>query len=783
MKKLAAIAIVIGLVATACSSSTSSSSTTVTTATTTTTSTSTPGGTTGTTVAGSGNGTVTGVVGRFEPSSISFIAALQRFDMCDEVLAHFKAEAIARVGPYGLNGGGGIGFPVPFLGERLAVDDSTEFAVGNGAAPATTSAAGQSLAPGVDFSETNVQVAGVDEPDIVKTDGERIVAVLNNTLYVFDVTGPGPRLLGSVLLQGGWDHSLFLNGDRALVFARANGDVDLIVTDIGVASEARSIAPDSYGGPLTMVHEVDLSDSTSPRVVRTLSIEGNYLSARAIDGTVRVVISSYPANLPFVYPSGPAAEAIAEAANRQVIEQSTLQTWLPSYTLTAGGEVLQTGLAVACDRVHRPAEFAGFDTLSVLTLDLGTPLNPGEGAAVIAQGQTVYASTQSLYVATNVWVPQDALNDPEIGRLQEMWSTALHKFDISGTGPAEYLASGSVDGQLLNQFSMDEFDGHLRVATTSGLPWGFDEEAESFVAVLRQDGDRLIEVGRVGDLGRGERIFSVRFVGDMGYVVTFRQVDPLYVVDLADPKNPSVAGELKIPGFSSYLHPIGPGRLLGVGQDATDGGRTRGAKVSLFDVSDPSNPIELDNWVLGDGSSDAAWDHRAFLYWAPEDAAILPVQAWQQNFFGAVVLKTDDGLREFGRVSHEKPVGQNGTTDCRRITEEDLGIDEVFGDEFLVQVCGSGQPGGAIGYYSCEVFPEDDLESLAQEFAEAFDRDIADFVGEGDRLEVCWPDFGDGSQPILRSIVIGDTLWTLSWRSLQSNDLGTLETLGQVAFA
>jgi uncharacterized secreted protein with C-terminal beta-propeller domain len=191
--------------------------------------------------------------------------------------------------------------------------------------------------------------------------------------------------------------------------------------------------------------------------------------------------------------------------------------------------------------MHRPEEFAGFDTLSVTTLDLGGALQVGNGTGVIAEGQTVYASTEALYVSTNVYIPDDAWerfpNDMEA--LEQTYETAIHKFDISGEGPAQYLASGSVEGHLLNQFAMDEHEGFLRVATTTGTPWG-GEDSESQVVVLTERNGELAEVGSVGDMGEGERIYSVRFIGETGYVVTFRQVDPLYVLDLRDPENHGV---------------------------------------------------------------------------------------------------------------------------------------------------------------------------------------------------------------------------------------------------
>ncbi len=202
--------------------------------------------------------------------------------------------------------------------------------------------------------------------------------------------------------------------------------------------------------------------------------------------------------------------------------------------------------------------------------------------------------------------------------------TLIHQFSLDdGTGAA-YVASGEVEGRLLNQFAMSEYNGDLRVATTTDNWGNFGDQSESTVYVLRPSGADLEQISSISGLGKGEQIYSVRFIDDVGYVVTFRQVDPLYVLDLSDPANPVLDGELKIPGYSAYLHPVGDGLLLGVGQDATDEGRTTGTQLSLFDVSDPANPQRISTLPIG-GQSEVEWDHKAFLFWEPDGTIVLPV--------------------------------------------------------------------------------------------------------------------------------------------------------------
>jgi len=749
MRRNIALMLAVGLLAAACSGADTAASTTTSIAVTTT------------------GGGATAVAGTFDPSQIRFVAALERFDSCDALLDHFKAEAKERVGPYGLEGSGG-GF-IPFR-EAVAFEEDVVSAPGE---VATTAASAQTSGDdsggrveGVDYSGTNVQVTGVDEPDIIKTDGTRILTIVDGKLSYVDVTTGLPLLLGALQLTGGWNHQLLVVGETVFVFANGGGGV-AIPTDV---AEVGGFFYPGYHGNSTMVFEVDISDPANMKVERTLTAEGRYLSARLIGGTVRVVVSSYPSDLPFVYPSNEAGEAIALDANRKIIDQTTLEDWLPEYTLIESDGSSTTGLLVDCARTHSPAEFAGFETLSVLTFAGESGVDAGDAAAVIAGGETVYASTENIYIATNVWVPSGWFgNDSQ--DFNESYSTSLHKFSISGSDPAEYEASGSVRGHLLSQFSMDEYDGYLRVATTDGPPWGFDDTSESFVVVFEQQGDQLVEVGSVGEMGKGERIFSVRFIGEAAYVVTFRQTDPLYVVDLSDPTNPAVTGELKIPGYSAYLHPLGNGRLLGIGQEATEEGRTIGAKVSLFDVSDPADPKEVDTFVLEDSYTDVEWDHHAFLYWAPEQIMVMPLQDWSNDFAGAIVFKLDDGIREFGRITHEMDDSQANQSQCEQFrTGEDF-------EDVIVQVCGPTEPSSVTGYY-CEAIPLEEAEWIKEGYLDG-DVDLDAIAGPDDRIEICWPEY-DRWNPIQRSLIIDSDLWTMSWKLLQANSLDDLSVLNQI---
>ena len=715
-------------------------------------------------VSGTATGEVTGAPdSTAEPTvvldDIELLSALRSFGDCATLLDYLRTETVARVGPYGLDDGPRFGIPEPFMVEEaeMMADDSAA-----SAAPAAESA--PASGSDGDFSSTNVQVAGVDEPDIIKTDGNRILAVAQGRLHYVDVSGDQPRYLGSVDLTSesawGWGQEIFIRGDRAMVFSTSHVERLEPVADSDLEGD-HVIAEDVIfqGSPVALIQEIDLSNPAAMEVTSELRVEGHYLSARSVGDVVWMSLSSYPVQFQFVYPSGPAAEAAAEAANKQIAATADLGAWLPGYRFDGPGGT-RAGLLPECDQLYTPAEFSGFTVLSVLSFNLSEPLGTGDAASVLADGHTLYGSGQSLYLAssTPVWAePVDDGGSVSISAPTE-WTTVVHKFSVSTDGPARYEASGTVEGHLLNQFSMDEHNGYFRVATTIGEPWD-TETSESQVAVLEQQGRRLTEVGKVGDLGRGERIFSVRFAGDIGYVVTFRQVDPLYVIDLADPTAPSVAGELKIPGFSTYLHPIGDGLLIGVGQDADDTGRTRGTKVSLFDVSNPATPTELDVIVFPDAHSEAEWDHRAFLYWAPEEMVAIPLTRYDyegdDDFFGAVALRVNrNGVAELGRVSHrEQQITFEG---CRPVDNQELA--RAFGGESEVRICPLDAP---------DRYGNQDCEPMKPEWAreEWPSIDIAD----DEKLIICWI----WTPPIQRLLVIGDTLWTMSEQALQANSLST----------
>ncbi len=596
-----------------------------------------------------------------------FASTLQQFDSCGGFLNYVKAEAASRVTAYGLPGQGyGFGGPIASDG---AFEEGFAFAGAelddSGASFRQTSEAAPPVA-GQDFSTTNVQEVGVDEPDIIKTDGTRILALTQNQLNYIDVSGDEPVLRGTLTLPWGWNQEILMSGDTAIVAGTSSR------YDISPQLANGVFAPDYGYNEISVFAEIDLSDPDRLTVRQTLYVDGRYLSARMVGNTARFVFTSSPVGLDFVMPAGGGLRGESRAAdvNRQVIEESTIDNWLPYFILEDNrGEVVSEGTLLGCDSAFTPSEFSGFGMTTLLTVDLGEGIDPSSGVGILSDGQTVYASTESLYVATQRWTDWNQLQEDDAQARADSMTTLVHKFDISDPRTTTYRASGTIDGFLLNQFAMSEYEGRLRVASTDSPTWawwgGQGPDSQSQVAVYEEQDGELVVVGSVGGLGKGEQIFSVRFVEDVAYVVTFRQTDPLYTIDLSDPTAPVAAGELKILGYSSYLQPLGDGLLLGIGQDADERGVIAGSQVSLFDVSDLSNPTRLSSVTFGDGSSEVEYDHRAFLYWERTGLIVMPVQWWQYDdgynelqevFLGAVALEANrGGIEEIGRLTHTEP--------------------------------------------------------------------------------------------------------------------------------
>ena len=706
--------------------------------------------------------------------------ALVRFNTCADALQNLRAVASRAVATGGLAASTGTvapsqaGMSAPGASPATPVNGAAAGAAGVnsvGAGQATAGQAGASSgAPGQisgtvpgSYSSTNTATAGVDEPDIVKTDGRRIVTITGNMLRVVDAQTR--QLTGILDLSSGSGFisatpaGLLLAGNHALVlFNQIPYPIEGLPTGASASGPSgpaaqQSPAPAILGPELALV---DLSAGT-PRIISQYTMDGSLVDARQVGSVARVVVQSAPRI--YFPPMGAPGAQTSLATDRAAIRHAGLSQWLPRYAVTTGGR--RHSAVVDCASVSHPAAvaYSGNSMLTVLTFDLnGASLGNGEPVTVVADGDIVYSDGASLYIASRQWtaapITGTASAAPAITGAAPAASsvtasagvapppqpvavpqyTGIYKFDISGPGRPVYEASGTVPGWLLGssgtaEYSLSAWNGALRIATTTYGAFAADTEPspQSAVYVLEQSGDQLVIVGKVGGLGVGEQIYAVRFAGPVGYVATFRQIDPLYTLDLSDPAQPRVVGQLPLSGYSAYLYPVDATHLIGIGQDANALGQTTGTQISLFDVSDLAAPVRLASFDAQFGHSEAEFDPHAFLYWPSGKLLVIPVQL------------------PYGPTPPvPTPVSQGGT------------------------VSGGTVPDGGAAYWPA---------------SEAVVLHVGDngFTLMGTITHPATPENPSGGQ-IRRSLIVGNALWTLSDVGLKANDMATLTPLAWVPF-
>jgi hypothetical protein len=555
---------------------------------------------------------------------------------------------------------------------------------------------------GVDYSGTNNQESGVDEADFVKTDGYYIYALRGSVLEILGVPTFGELTHVSTLPIEGYPRQMLLDGDRAVVFS------DIYTWDLPAEHPLRSQIQlvDSEWGSYYRTHSlvklsvVDLStDRLTPTVVREVFIEGYLNTGREVDGIARLVTMAFldvPGltwwpNVDYAYwdlsPLDPARRSMlreaterAIAENNAVIDAASLDDFVPNLFDVKASD---TGTSIervrfaggSCDNFLVAGDGTGHGFTSMLSVDLRDDVIRVDATHIRSNWSTIYASTDTLLVtepANDWWWYWN--ND----RFDE--ATNIHRFDITAATP-QYTGSGRVDGSIMGQFALSEHEGYVRVASTTGRfnRWWLQEQDESENHIFVLGGENTLNtLGRIHGIARGERIWSARFVGDKGYIVTFRDIDPLFTIDLSDPTAPRILGELKIPGVSTYIHPLEGERLLTIGMGGDDEGLDWGAiELSLFDVSTPAAPTRAsvmpvtliepaqrdEGWYWS--WSEAAFQHKAFQYWDPKKLLAIPMSSYRSfynerdGYYGyeyKTVLKLvkvgENALVSYGEVDH-----------------------------------------------------------------------------------------------------------------------------------
>lgn len=502
-----------------------------------------------------------------------------------------------------------------------------------------------------DFSQTNIQVEGVDEADVIKQDGEYIYHLTGQKLNISRVYPASQAELKSStdLDQGLNARDIYVSGNRLVLMA---GKWESEVYPMPLMERSVSIMPPWRGLDVTVAQVWDISDREKPKKIRSIEFDGSLSSSRLIAGRVYLVMNSWsPWNALDLMPNE--------------------KNLIPAYKDSQLGDEFKP--MAGC------ADVSYFDlqpTRQYLAV-ASVPVS-GEGEiekqVILGSSETVYASLDNLYVAKQEWSHypiRDTADSSDQGE-----KTMIYKFSLKD-GSIAFQNQGSVPGRLLNQFSLDEFGGNLRVATTKGASWGRTTSSNN-VFILGSD---LKPRGNIQDIAPGETIYSVRFMGKKGYMVTFRTIDPLFVFDLANPDAPKILGKLKIPGYSDYLHPMDENHLIGIGKNAVESedksfAWQQGMKMAVFDVTDVENPKELWKAEIGDRGTDspALHDHKAFLYSADKQLLALPIQLAELpasvkndparsgseygdfTFQGAYIyrLTLDKGFELLGRISHHE---------------------------------------------------------------------------------------------------------------------------------
>lgn len=573
-----------------------------------------------------------------EPPAYRLAAGLDGGLTCERLRQWYVDHAIDRVTAWGWQA------PIEAVPLAGAVDGAPVSAP-NAASPRTSLDTATTSGTG-----TNVQEAGVDEPDVAKVADGLLVRVDQGSLKTDDVSGPTPRRLGVAPLERVGHPQVLLSGDRAVVLGSQ-------------VEDPAAGAPFQLPTPRTWVGTYDLSDPTDPRLVDARAYDGSLVAARQVGSTVRLVLDSGLPSLGFSRPSPTVTPREALATNRELVRTSDIADWLPRVTTYAGGARSSRPL-VDCSDVAVPETYDGLGTMSVVGFD---PADPGdsEASAVTTTSDTAYMSSSHLYVATSPWSDLSRGWGPVLEDRRGL--TRIYGFDLSGTA-VRYVGMGTVEGSVAGSWSMDEHDGVLRVAVSS--------PSSTSLVTMRPQSGRLLDIGHVNGLGVGQQLKAVRWFDDLAVLVTFQQVDPFDVVDVADPTAPRVLGELHLPGWSSYLHPVGPHLVLGLGQTspravmveppmpappsknplpppsipplplpegegtssptsgavAPDAAPTvpvpvirQHAKATLFDISDLTNPRAVGTVAYPEGSVAVAASDPHQVTWLPDRHVLLTV--------------------------------------------------------------------------------------------------------------------------------------------------------------
>lgn len=537
----------------------------------------------------------------------AFQADLEPAQSCDQLLESYRDRALGIVTPWGWQRGD-VAYDTGRLEDlsspRAAESQRSQISSDTG---------------------TNVQETGVDEPDTVKTDGKLVVRLRGRDLVVYDASGSTMVKKSSISLPRLEDGEILLTGSTVVA----------IGTD---ATSPRDQLTGMRRG--SRVITLSLAQPSEPKIVSTVTYESRVVSARQHGATVRLVLAAGLPDLDFIQPRGKVTDRQALIANRRAVEESTIEDWLPAYNSGAVSQKL-----LDCTNVAVPPDSAGLDTVSVVGFTANAPTAP-HAIGLAAATTIAYESADHLYLADGpmAWGCRTCMLEDRVRpgfAPQAGGTTHLYDFELDGID-AIHVASGEVEGTIADRWSLDEADDVLRVAV------GPSSETGNFTSVVtfRREGKQLAEIGRLDGLGRDEDLKGVRWFDDLAVLVTYREVDPLFTIDLANPDKPRLVGKLKIPGYSDYLHPLSDREVLGIGHDGVSG-----AQIALFDTSDLAHVSRTAVETFPGAEAVATWEPRAFTWLPGRDTALTVLQKDRQ--VQVVALKVTRGHLSSTRANVE----------------------------------------------------------------------------------------------------------------------------------
>ncbi len=468
------------------------------------------------------------------------------------------------------------------------------------------------------YSKTNTQVQGVDEADIVKTDGTYIYYLTNEKLTIINTENASQMKEMSTIKfdETFTPEELFLNNDKIIVIG-TRYEYDKTERKIGIDEDY--LYPNYMDKTYTSAKLYNVKDKINPTLERTVEVEGSYLTARMIDSNVYIASNKY------MY--------YAYICNTYKSTELNEDDFKPHYLDTATSNETKS---INFDCIYYIPEFEDTNYLNIVAFNI-TNNQEANVESYLGAGEEIYASKENLYV-TKTKYDYERKNKTSI-------TTEIYKFNLNNAN-CTFAKAGDVPGSVLNQFSMDECNGYFRIATTDSTSWNSESNTNNLYVL----NENLETIGKIEGLAKGERIYSVRFMGNRAYMVTFVETDPLFVIDLSNPTTPTVLGELKIPGYSKYLHPYDETHLIGIGEDTEvvnygygDRVVTNGMKMAMFDVTDPNNPQELYNVKIGEKGtySELLYNHKALLFSKEKNIIAFPISITENDykvtFQGAIV--------------------------------------------------------------------------------------------------------------------------------------------------